>query len=112
MAFLKLPKEPKRYRVAGDANTLFDPLSMLPKGGKRLPGEVGTDFYAASKDSPLPGHKSVSCKRCKALVSYDDFLTHGRWCARCLDYIKQKNAPLREALERDIAEMKRAHGIE
>lgn len=111
MAYVKLPRD-KSVRIAGDANSLFDPLSMLPKGGKRLPFEIGTDFYKASPNSPLPGHKSVSCKRCRALVSYEDFLARGRFCAKCLAYLREANAPLADQLARDIDAMKKAHGIE
>lgn len=99
-------------RIAGDANALFDGLSMLPKDGKRLPGEYCTDFYKASPSSPLEGHRNVSCKRCRALVSYEDFLAKGRYCARCLDYMREANAPLAAQLQKDIEAMKKAHGIE
>ena len=82
MAFLSGIKRRSSYRIAGDPNSLFDPITMLPKGGKKLPGEIGTDYHAASPYNPLPGHKKSSCKRCKTLIVPGERLCSVCWVQR------------------------------
>lgn len=104
MAHLKLPKSPPSYRIKGRASDLFDPVTLLPKGGKRLPGEIGTDYYLACPDNPLPGHRGMNCRRCrKAPIPADQVASGVRFCPECLVKRKIDCAADAAALERSRA---------
>lgn len=102
MAHLRLPKEPNRYRItatAAERAALFDPVTLLPK--KRLPGEIGTDYYLACPDNPLPGHRGMNCRRCRKVAIPPAQVAQGvRFCPECLVRRKVDCAAEANALER------------